>query len=198
MVIRHGARVKRGPVWVHNVVGRASPHHEAWSSSLGLGQPKDWVGRRKVAPVASVEGVSPSPSVTTQAPLAASKIVARVRRHLGVMLVLIVSAALVAGLALATLIARREATAAIAAAAVVLAMSLVIVVAMLAERRSLRRDVAFDDVARRRTPSAALETPSNGKSAEWLGEPAESPQQDVRGQADLLEELLEWPQGRGA
>ena len=114
------------------------------------------------------------------------------------MLVLLATAAVVASAALATLVAREEATAAIAPAAVVLAVTLVLAAAMLAERRSLRRDAARYRIARKGTPRVALETPSNGLSPEWIGEPAESAPQDVRGQGDLLEELLEWPQRRGA
>ena len=147
--------------------------------------------------MASVERIGPTPEGATGTPVAVSTIVARVRRRLGLMLVLLGSAAAVAGVALAMLIARQEATPAIAAAAVVLAVTLVIAAAMFAERRSLRRDAARG----RSRPARPVATPTVAATegpADWIGEPATGEPNDVRDQADLLQDLLHWPERRGA
>ena len=145
--------------------------------------------------MASVEQFRPAPSTVTSRSV--STMVDRVRRKLGLMLVLLVSAAVVAGAALAALVAGNEASAAIAAAAVMLAVTLVLAVAMLAERRSLARDAARDRATRKAPVAPVTVVPGNG-TADWMDEAPTGEPPDVRPQADLLEELLHWPQRRGA
>lgn len=151
-----------------------------------------------MASMVSVEQTQPSPSGPSAPDDTPGSVVTRVRRHLGAMLMLVALAAAAAGAALATLVARREASAAITAAAALLAVTLVLAVAIVAERRSLRR------VARRgeRAPVLATAVPppaTAGNGSDWIEEPAAATvATSVRGQADLLEELLHWPPRRGA
>lgn len=129
----------------------------------------------------------------TSAPLP-SPVAVRVRSRLGVMLMMVVVAACVAGAALGLLVAGREPTVAIAAAAVVLAVVLLIGVAIVAERRRLRRETASPPTAPTLTVVHPSAPASAGNGTDWIAEPAGGAggTQDVRDQADLLEEILHW------
>jgi hypothetical protein len=119
-------------------------------------------------------------------------VAARVRTRLGVMLVMVVVAAGVVGATLGILVVGHEPSAAIAAAAVLFAVTLVMAVVLLAERRRLRRDATSPPVLAVVQPSRPAAT-GNGSDLIVEAPRADAATKNVRGQADLLEEILHWP-----
>ena len=122
-----------------------------------------------------------------------SPVAVRVRSRLGVMLMMVVVAAGVAGATLGLLVARREPTVAIAAAGVLVGVALVICFTIVVERRRLRRESEVAPTLSIVHAPVAV-TNGNGNGSDWISEPTSGDPagHGVRGQAELLEEILHW------
>ncbi len=146
------------------------------------------------------------PAATPTAPTSVQT-ATRVRRRLGMMLLMVVLAVGVAAAALGILVAGSEPVVAIVAAAVLLGVALLVGLTIVAERRRLRVEanrppaLAVVQSPKPATTNGATsingsETGTNG--SEWITAPPADGDVDerTRGQADLLEELLHWhPKG---